>query len=544
MSKIKRIEIKNWIGLSEFTLNPGKINCLTGHKGSGKTSLIEAIEKAFTNKSRRTEVIRHGENEATLYVQTDDGLEIDRRLRTDKADYLKIKKPGQSVPQSESFLRKLINGEIFRPLEFVKKTPEEQAKIILNMLEIPWTMESIKSWFGEIPEVNYEVHILQIIKQIEDAYYKHRETVNREVKVLEAQAQGIRDGLPPNYDGEYWRLQKVQDYYGKVAEAEENNRKIANARTLIDGLESRIATINAEAEAEKQSKKNIFDRQRNDIREFKQFLNQKIEKANDIIGQAGQKMLEAEKNLDLELEAEIEKLKAQFIQKKTNSRAAINNDVEEQKKLIVTAQQSIAAKDQELLGIDQLEGQSLVRTDESAQEKAETENAKVGNAKTVLDELQEIDVAPLTEKANEVANMQSYLREFDRMADIIKSKIAPKQEISQTLTARIIKARELPMELLKIAAVPVPGITVDGEGRIRIGQTLIEGLSEGEQLELAFRMAKAQCGPLKVICLDGINKINGADREWIEREMKTDEYQYFVIETQDGDLNVSIKGGA
>jgi exonuclease SbcC len=117
------------------------------------------------------------------------------------------------VPQSEAYLRKLINGDIFRPLEFVKKSPEEQAKITLNMLEIPWNMDSIKTWFGEIPTVNYEAHILVVLKQIEDFYYKQREAINREIKVLEAQVKGIKDELPAKYDGEYWKTQKVQDYY-------------------------------------------------------------------------------------------------------------------------------------------------------------------------------------------------------------------------------------------------------------------------------------------------------------------------------------------
>jgi len=39
---------------------------------------------------------------------------------------------------------------------------------------------------------------------------------------------------------------------------------------------------------------------------------------------------------------------------------------------------------------------------------------------------------------------------------------------------------------------------VDGEGQIRIGKTLIDGLSEGEQLQLTFRVAKAQAGELKL----------------------------------------------
>ncbi len=540
--RIKRIEIKNFIGLSELAFSPGKINILTGHKGSGKTSLIEAIEAAFTNKKRRVEVVSHGETEATIFIQTDSGLEVDRKIRTDKADYLRIKQPGKAVQQSEAFLRKLINGDIFRPLEFVKKPADEQAKIILNMLEIPWTMDDIKAWFGEInPDVNYQAHILQILKQAEDVYYKHRETVNREIKVLEAQITGIKNELPPNYDGEYWRDQVVQEYYSKVAQAEENNKNLTAAKALIEGLESKMATIKAESETEKQEKKNFYDGKRGEIREFKQFLNQKVDKANDTINGAGERIKESDKLLDMELQAEIEKLKAAFAEKKTVAHRLIENDVNEQKKAVGAINQSLAAKDQELLGLDELEQNSLVGIEEKATGRIATENATAGNAKAIAESLEEIDVEPLTAKANEVAEMRGYLREFDRMSDMITVKLAPRQELSQTLTARISKARELPMELLKIAAVPIPAINIDSDGKIRIGETLLTDLSEGEQLEMAYHMAKAQCGDLKVICLDGINKINPADRAWIEAEMQTDEYQYFVISTEDGELNIESK---
>jgi len=541
---LSRIEVKNFIGLSELAFSPGKINILTGHKGSGKTSTVEAIEAALTNKKRRTEVVRHGETEATIFIQTDSSLEVDRKIRTDRADYLKIRKPGETVPQSETFLRKLINGDIFRPMEFVKKSSEEQAKIILNMLEILWMMDDIKTWFGEIPsDVNYQAHILQILKQIEDSYYKHRETVNREAAVLKAQVKGIKDSLPANYDGEHWRTQKVAEYYAKVAQAEEVNKKITAARTLIGGLESRIAIIKAEAETEKQCKKNRFEQQRGDIREFKQFLNQKIEKANELIAGAADRIKESDKLLDLELKAEIEKLKAAYAEKKTIAKGLIEAEANDQKKVVATAEQSLAAKEQELLGIDDLEKAALDGVDERTKGLIETENIKTGSAKTILETTKEIEIEPLQKEAKEVADMQSYLREFDRMADMIKTKLAPKQELSKTLTARIEKARELPMELLKIAAVPIPEINVDSEGRIRIGQTLLGDLSEGEQLELAYRMAKAQCGDLKVICLDGINKINPADRAWIESEMETDEYQYFLLKTTDGELNIEAKDG-
>ncbi len=565
MSKIKRIEIKNYIGISEFALDPGKINWLLGHKGSGKTTVVESLEKAFTNKNRRTEVIKHGEDEARIFVQTDDGLEIERKIRLDKADYLKVRKPGENVPSTEAFLRKLINGEIFRPLEFVRKSAEEQAKIILNMLDIPWTMEDVNTWFGEIPGVNYEAHILQVLKQIETLYYNSRESINREIKVLEAQVAGIRNELPQNYDGEHWRQQKVSEYYAKVAQSEEINKKIATARNLIEGLESRIATIKAESEADKQSKKAAFERQRADIREFRQFIEQKIEKNEEIINRIGERLDSAIKNISQELSLDIERensdyqkklqelkdaheskivtLKEDALMRQGNAEVHFAGEEKTAKDAITKCKNSLAAKEQELLNIDALESQTMESLEKDILQKIETENAKAGNAKSDSDK-EPIDITPLSEEADKVANMQSFLREYDRMKDIITNKLAPRQEQAQTLTARIQKARELPMELLKIAAVPIPEIAVDGEGRIRIGETLLSDLSEGEQLELAFRVAKAQAGELKVICIDGIDKINEADRKWLEHEMETDDLQYFVLSTQDGDLRVEIKEGA
>jgi len=87
--KIRAIKINNFLGIDELNWNPGEgVNILEGPKGSGKSSVIEAIEKAFSNNNRRTELIRHGNGEAMLYVDTDDELEIDRPIRAYRANYL------------------------------------------------------------------------------------------------------------------------------------------------------------------------------------------------------------------------------------------------------------------------------------------------------------------------------------------------------------------------------------------------------------------------------------------------------------------------
>ena len=117
--KITRLCIKNFLGINEKELDLKKINYIRGPKGCGKTSTLEAIEKVFTNKNRRTEIVKHGESEATLYVKTDDGLEIDRKIRTDKSDYLKVRKNELAAPSTEKFLRSMIHGQIFRPLDWI-----------------------------------------------------------------------------------------------------------------------------------------------------------------------------------------------------------------------------------------------------------------------------------------------------------------------------------------------------------------------------------------------------------------------------------------
>jgi AAA15 family ATPase/GTPase len=81
LMRITRIDIKNFLGISELSHDLGKINKIKGDSGKGKTSLIEAIEKLFTNTDRRTEVVRHGEKEARLYVELDDGMSVERKVR-------------------------------------------------------------------------------------------------------------------------------------------------------------------------------------------------------------------------------------------------------------------------------------------------------------------------------------------------------------------------------------------------------------------------------------------------------------------------------
>ncbi|HAZ36543.1 MAG TPA: hypothetical protein DCY71_01655 [Clostridiaceae bacterium] len=544
MSKIKRIEIKNFLGIDEFGLDAEKINIFKGPKGSGKSSIVEGIEKTFTNKNRRTEVIKHGTDEATLFVALDDGLEVDRRLRTDKADYLKVRKGEEGVPSTEKFLKSFINGDIFRPLDWVNKPIEEQTKSILSMLQIGWSNEDIVKWFGELPSnIDFNQHILQILKAIELKYYKDREEVNREIKELKTQIDVIRKDLPAGYDGELWKEKKVQDYYNKVAEAQKINQYIEQAKALKEGFKTKVQAIEANAESDKSRVKMKYKDQRQDIKDIIDISTSKIEKAKDIINNVGLEQNNVRVSLENEMEREIQQIKEKYRQLITEKAKEINLKADEQKDLIVIQQNKITQKTEELNSLDSLEKQELKAIDEKIVSEVDKEKIRVGKAAEYLENHEQVEVEPLQREADEVAEMQSYLRQWDMMISIRDGKLAEKERYSANLTAKIEKARELPGELLKTAKMPIEGISVDEKGLIRINGTLIDGLSDGEKLELAMTIAKAQAGELKVICLDRFESLKSEQKEILETAL-SDDYQYFITEhTDDTEMKIEKLGG-
>lgn len=539
--KISRLRAENFLGIRERELDLKKINYVKGPKGSGKTSIVEAVEKVFTNKNRRTELVRHGEKEACLYVKTDDGLEIDRKIRTEKSDYLRIRKNEIAAPSTERFLRGMIQGEIFRPLDWINLSVKEQTKSILAMLEIGWSMEQINEWFGEVPsgdDINYDMHILQILKAIESKYFKERETVNREIRELEIQVKGMMDELPAGYDGDKWRDKKLQEYYAKVTEAQKVNHFIKEAKTLKENFESKVASIKVQAEGEKSKVKLKYAEQKQDIKDIIELSKGRIEKSNALISSANERVQFELLKLDNELESEYQALLQKYTELKDRKKKEIQLEVNEAKDIISINESKISAKEQELLSLDELMDHEYAAIDEKGVNAIETEKVRLGNAAKYLENNIPVDIEPLQAKAEEVERMQSFLREYDKMVDIRDGLLERKRKIAADYTVKIEKARTLPTELLKTASMPIEGISVDANGLIRINGTLIDGLSDGEKLELSLIIAKAQCGELKLICLDRFESLNEKERINLINQMVNDDYQYILTSTESDELEI------
>ena len=241
----------------------------------------------------------------------------------------------------------------------------------------------------------------------------------------------------------------------------------------------------------------------------------------------------------------IEMLEKGFISNIEDAKKESSSKLEEQKDLISINQNKISAKQQELIGLDEKEESEKAAIDEKVKSEIEKEEIRIGKASAYLKEHEEIDIEPLQKAADEAQEMVSYLREWDRISEIRDNQLAPKERQSEDLTAKITKARTLPAELLQTANMPIDGISVDEYSRVRINGTLIDGLSDGEKLELAMKVAKAQCGALKVICMDKWESLDKTSQDKLLESMTEDDYQYFVTEvaqTESNDVEVKKIG--
>ena len=148
--KITKLKIRNLFGIKEFE-STGKSVELSGRNGVGKSAVIDAIKYALTNKSDRECIITSGKNEGEVLIETDSGLRVNRKARTEKADYKSIKQGNEKDEKTEAFLREIFTELQLDPIKFSKMDKNEQNRIILDLIDFKWDMNWIKAQFGEIP---------------------------------------------------------------------------------------------------------------------------------------------------------------------------------------------------------------------------------------------------------------------------------------------------------------------------------------------------------------------------------------------------------
>lgn len=480
MSKITKLRINEFLGIEEIDLKPeGDIVVIEGRKGVGKTSIIDMIKAAFTNKSERSKLIKDGAKESEIYLETSNGIEINRKKRLEKADYNKVTQNKIDVQKPQEFLSTLFNSLQFDPVNgFYNLSDKEKNRELLSLVKINWSMDDIANWFGEIPtgeNIDYSDHILNILESIaakDGNYYLQRESVNREVKRLKAVVNDKKSKLPENYNADSWRNKKLSEQYEKIAEIDKHNQEIERAKMFVESIDDKLRGITA---------------------------NERID-----VESLNRKYLAKEKDINDEISA---------IEKRLAVLQSEKNNLSEKKEL-------------ELKNIE-----SIYDAKKKDVNKLQSEKSEFLQGKEI------IDVTSMREAVKHVEEMKSYIRQYDDMV-LDEKQIDQLVSQSEQLTNKIETARNLPGELLSTSDLPIKGLSVEN-GKVLINNMPVENLSDGEKLELAIDIAYWKKGELDVMLIDGFEKLDTLSQDIVIKKLKDKQIQAFITKVSDSDLQVN-----
>ena len=464
--KISKIKIKNLFGITEQALD-GKSIEISGANGVGKTSILDAIRYALTNSSDRDYIVKNGENEGEILIETDTGLSINRKKRTNSSDYKSIKQNEKEVNSPETFLKDIFTPLQLNPVEFCSMSKQEQNRIILDLIDFKWDLNWIKEQFGEIPEgINYEQNILQVLNDIQaddSPYFKARQDINRDIRNNQAFIQDIAEGLPINYDAKKWNEFNLTEKLKELMIKKEENAKIEQAKEYIENYDNKIKGYEAQ-------------RQINIAAE--------------------------EKNIQLEKES---------LQKE-----------------IVALEEKIKADKEKLLNLSKTLEDKKKIVDLEYEKKVTALDESISRAKEFADK-EPADITTLQTECDTAEKMKSYLNEYNRMKDYEK-KIDELRIESDEYTRKIELARTLPGQILQESTIPIKGLTVK-DGIPLIDGLPISNLSEGQKLDLCIDVALSRKSNLKLLLIDGIEKMSKDNQDRIYKKCKDNGIQFISTKT-------------
>lgn len=448
--KVTKLKIKNLYGIEELNLD-GKSIELVGSNGVGKSSVLDAIRLALTNNSKRKYIVKKGETEGSVYVELDNGITIDRKKRTDKSDYKSIKDgTGNEINSPETFLKDIFTPLQLEPVEFLSMSEQEQNRILLNLIKFDKDKRQfIAEKFGE--EIDWVDYSNSILEILNEIQSK---------------------------DGKYYQTR------------EEINRNARNEQAIVTDISKDIPEG---YDVEKW--RNYTLSEKYDELNKKKDYNAKIDKSIAYKEDYDNKI----KNLDNELDKKI----LQINESKNSEKYGKETEIAALKHRIELLQKEIENLDNEY--------QVYIN---KAQAEYDTEKAKLDENIKVANEWasKNKEIVEVLESELRIAEeMKGHINEYDRMVEK-QSHIETLIAQSKTLTDKIELARNLPGQILKEVEIPVKNLTVEN-GIPLVNGLPVGNLSEGEKLQLCVDVTLGDENNLKLILIDGTEKLSEENRK-------------------------------
>jgi len=517
---IKRLVIKDCLGIEELAINPGKVNVISGGNERGKTSILETIEKALYNTKRRARFVRTGADKAYIELETDNGINIRRTVKEDEAGLdegsVKVTQGGVPVKAPETFLKDLFgtNGKrgkdvfAFNPVDFMQKKDTEQTDILLSLLPITVTSDEALKWFGEAPKVNYEKHGLQVLKALEEWFYEARREANARLKATEDECAAVAKRLPDNYEVGIWEKVNLGELFAELNAAQETNRDIVENRKVIEAYQAEVEAITNKYGLQV---KEAYEEEAADLKKIKEDIENQLSAIGQEVEDINSQIKKLEKQRD-DLVSKADVLVKVTLKERSGTIAATT--LEKTKNITKNKEEEFARL-----------------------------KTKKKEAEFFLDVHQPIDIAPINNRCTEAEYMKSFIP-LAREVDGLRNRMEQELKTSLHYDKCVETARLKPHDLLATVELPVKGLGVDGRGIVTINGLPLSNLSTAKQVTTCLDIARilAKDNPLKLICVDKLEHLDETVRAEFLQQIEADkEFQFFVTIVTDGELLVETK---
>lgn len=240
--RIVKLEVSNIKRIKAVEITPkGNVVVIGGRNAQGKSSLLDAIMYGLGGRSTMPDQpLRAGERQGkvvcTLAQAMDDiGLAVTRKVTSSGGSLVVTNAEGTKLPTPQAILDRLTGKLTFDPLAFTRDSAKGQLDTLKALVGVDFTEQDAAR----------------------QAAYDSRTAVNREIKTLQGQIQGLPKH--PDAPTEEVSLSALADKLEAARDANRKRRAIQIERDRLDAVveglrenifraEQKIAAWRAEAE--------------------------------------------------------------------------------------------------------------------------------------------------------------------------------------------------------------------------------------------------------------------------------------------------------